>query len=247
MSESVFDAEGLFDEDYLYFYEGALADARSDAETELIWQLLDLEPGMRVLDLACGHGRITNRLAVRGCHVTGVDAAPLFLDRARRDAATLGVAVDYVEGDMRSLPWTQEFDRVVNWFTAFGYFDDTGNREVLTQIAQVLRPAGRVVLDLQNRDLLARHSCPDRVAAERGADLIIDRSRLDPLTSRMLTERIVIRGDRIRRIPFFVRLFTFTEIRDWLVATGFTAVTGYGEDGTALSPTSRRMIVLAEA
>jgi SAM-dependent methyltransferase len=52
--------------------------------------------------------------------------------------------VDYVEGHMRSLPWTQHFDRVVNWFIAFGYFDDPDNRRVLTQIAQVLKPGGRV-------------------------------------------------------------------------------------------------------
>jgi SAM-dependent methyltransferase len=79
---------------------------------------------MEVLDLACGHGRIANRLAARGARVTGLDATPLFLDLARRDANARGVDVDYLEGDMRTLPWTGRFDRVVNWFTAFGYFDD---------------------------------------------------------------------------------------------------------------------------
>jgi SAM-dependent methyltransferase len=246
MGTPVFDAEGLFDEDYLYFYEEVLADARSDAETELIWRLLDLQPGMRVLDLACGHGRIASRLAIRGCQVTGLDATPLFLDRARRDAARHEVTVDYIDGDMRSLPWTQHFDRVINWFTAFGYFDDPGNRQVLTQIAQVLKPGGRVALDLMNRDWLMREFQPDRIAAERNGNLMIDRSRLDPLTSRVLTERIVLRGGRTRRIQFFVRLFTFTELRDWLVAVGFTDVNGYGEDATQLSPTSRRMIATAQ-
>jgi SAM-dependent methyltransferase len=246
MGEPAFDAEGLFDEDYLYFYEGMLTDARSDAETELIWRLLELQPGMRILDLACGHGRIANRLAIRGCQVTGLDATPLFLDRARRDAAAHEVTVEYIDGDMRSLPWAQHFDRVINWFTAFGYFDDPGNRLVLRQIAQVLKPGGRLALDLMNRDWLVREFQPDRIAAERNGDLMIDRSRLDPLTSRVLTERIVLRGSRTRRVPFFVRLFTFTELRDWLVPVGFTDVHGYGEDAAPLSPTSRRLIVTAE-
>lgn len=246
MSEPVFDVEGLFDEDYLYFYEAMLADIRSDSETELIWRLLDLRPGMRILDLACGHGRIANRLAARGCQVTGLDATPLFLEHARRDAATRGVTVDYVDGDMRRLPWTRHFDRVINWFTAFGYFDDPGNRQVLTQIAQVLKPGGRVAVDLMNRDWLVREFQPDRVAGERDGDLMIDRSRLDPLTGRVLTERIVLRGGRTRRIPFFVRLFTFTELRDWLVAAGFTDVNGYGEGAEPLSLASRRLIVTAQ-
>jgi SAM-dependent methyltransferase len=170
----------------------------------------------------------------------------LFLEQARRDAAKQGVTVDYVEGDMRALPWTQRFDRVVNWFTAFGYFDDPGNRQVLTQIARVLRPGGRVAFDLMNRDWLVREFQPTHVAAERDGDLIIDRARLDPLTSRALTERIVLRGGRIRRIRFFVRLFTFTELRDWLLTAGLTSVDGYGEDGAPLSPTCRRLIVTAQ-
>jgi SAM-dependent methyltransferase len=246
MDQPAFDTEALFDEHYLYFYEPLLSDARSNAETELIWRLLELEPGMRILDLACGHGRIANRLAARGCQVVGLDATALFLDHARRDAAEHGVAVDYVEGDMRALPWTQRFDRVVNWFTSFGYFDDPDNRQVLTEIARVLTPGGRVAFDLMNRDWLAREFQPDRVAAERDGDLMIDRSRLDPLTNRVLTERIVLRSGRIRRISFFVRLFTFTELRDWLLAAGFTSIDGYGEDATPLSTASRRMIVTAQ-
>jgi SAM-dependent methyltransferase len=170
----------------------------------------------------------------------------LFLDHARRDAADRGVTVDYVHGDMRALPWTQRFDRVVNWFTAFGYFDDAGNRQVLTQIARVLKPGGQVVFDLMNRDWLAREFQPDRLAAERDGDVMIDRSRLDPLTSRVLTERIVLRAGRMRRFPFFVRLFTFTEIRDWLLAVGFANVDGYGDDAAPFSMTSRRMVVTAQ-
>jgi SAM-dependent methyltransferase len=246
MDEPAFDVEGLFDEDYLYFYESVLSDDRSDAEADLIWRLLDLQPGMRVLDLACGHGRIANRLAERGCQVTGLDATPLFLERARRDAARRNVTVQYVTGDMRSLPWRQRFDRVINWFTAYGYFDDAGNRQVLAAIAEALVPGGIVGFDLMHRDWLIREFQPDRVAAERDGDLMIDRTRIDPLTSRAYTERLVLRGGRTRRVQFFVRLFTFTELRDWLTAAGFTAVQGYGDGAAPLTPASRRLIVTGE-
>jgi len=103
VAEPVFDVSEVFDDDYLYFYEPRLAEV-SDADAELIWRLLELEPGMEVLDLACGHGRIANRLAEQGVRVTGLDATPLFLERARRDAAALGINVEYVEGDMRRSP-----------------------------------------------------------------------------------------------------------------------------------------------
>ena len=99
--EQEFPREAAFDEDYLYFYAELLTPERTAAELELIWRLLALEPGMELLDLACGHGRIANPLAERGVHVTGLDATPYFLELARKDAAERGVEVEYVEGDMR--------------------------------------------------------------------------------------------------------------------------------------------------
>ena len=104
------------------------ADLPGEAASELAWRLAELRPGMSVLDLACGHGELANRLAARGCQVTGLDSSTVFLDRARADAAAAGVSADYVAGDMRQLPWTGRFDRVLNWSTAFEYFDDTTNR-----------------------------------------------------------------------------------------------------------------------
>ena len=244
MSEPSFDTEGLFDEDYLHFYAEMLGDERSDAEVERIWNLLALEPGMEVLDLACGHGRIANRLATRGCRVTGLDATPLFLDRARGDAAGRGVRVDYVQGDMRELPWTGRFDRVVNWFTSFGYFNDAGNRRVLAQVAQALRPSGRFALEVQHRDWIVGALLP-AVLVERDGDLLVDRNRFDPLTGTIVTERIIARDGRVRRVPFFTRLFGFTELRDWLLQAGFATVDAYGEDGASLSPASRRLLAVA--
>lgn len=244
MTEQAFDADGLFDDDYLHFFAEPLEE-RADAETDLIWRLLGLEPGMEVLDLACGHGRIANRLAERGCRVTGLDATSAFLDHARRDAAARKVPVTYVEGDMRALPWDRRFDRVINWFTAFGYFDDEGNRRVLSEVAQVLSPSGRFGIELNNRDWIIRAFQPASVI-EREGDLVIDQRRLEPLTGRVMTERTVVRQGRVRRIPFFVRMFTFTELRDWLLAAGFTNVTGHGEDGGPLAMDSRRMISVAE-
>jgi hypothetical protein len=60
----------LFDEDYLHFYGARLADDASDGEASRVWELLALRDGSSVLDLACGHGRIANRLAAMGALVT---------------------------------------------------------------------------------------------------------------------------------------------------------------------------------
>jgi SAM-dependent methyltransferase len=256
----LFDAEAMYDEDYLYFFaappgrtqfppQGPVVPAGHSSRTvaDLVWRLLDLHPGMSVLDLACGHGDLANALAARGAAVTGLDSSTVFLDRARADAADAGVRVEYVAGDMRAIPWTGRFDRVVNWSTAFGYFDDPTNRGVLDGIVGALRPGGRLAMDLDNLSAFLAAYVPSRVVAVReDGNMLVDRYRLDALTARFEAERTVVRDGRARRLTFVKRLFGFPELRDWLLAAGFTSVNGYGEDGAPLTAVHKRMIVVAD-
>jgi SAM-dependent methyltransferase len=258
----LFDAAAMYDEDYLYFFAAPRGlsefavhgpvvpgpDLPGEAAAELAWRLLDLRAGMSVLDLACGHGKLANGLAARGCQVTGLDSSAVFLDRARADAAAAGVSVDYVAGDMRQLPpWTGRFDRVINWSTAFGYFDDTANRTVLDGIARVLRPGGRLAMDLDNLTTFLASFSPSRVVAAReDGDMLVDRCHLDAQTGRFEAERTVIRNGRARRMNFVKRLFGFPELRDWLLAAGFATVSGYREDAQPLTADHQRMVIVAD-
>ncbi len=237
------DREQAFDEDYLHFYEPLLTDERSDAETELIWSLLRLEERAEVLDLACGHGRIANRLAARGARVTGLDATPLFLDLAREDARRRGVEVEYVLGDMREPPWEARFDAVLSWFTSFGYFGDDGNREVLAGVLQALRPGGTFLVELNNRDWIMRNY-RDVHVSERAGDWLVDRASFDVGSGANVMQRTVLRGGRSRTFEVRVRLFTFTELREWLERAGFVDVRAFGRDGEPLRIDHSRMVVL---
>ncbi|MCO8269026.1 class I SAM-dependent methyltransferase [Actinoplanes sp. TRM 88003] len=261
MTGDLFDAASMYDEDYLHFFVGpesggapshgpvvGTAYTGATLAADLVRGLLGLEPGMAVLDLCCGHGALANELAARGCQVTGLDSSTVFLDRARADAVARKVEVDYVAGDMRALPdWDGRFDRVVNWTTAFGYFDDDGNRGVLDEIGRVLRPGGRLAMDLDNQVRFLSSYTPSRVTARRAnGDMLVDRHHLDPLTGRFEVERTVVRDGQARTLSFLKRLFGFPELRDWLTAAGFTAVTAYGEDGAPLRADHHRMVVVAE-
>ncbi|MFN2557564.1 MAG: class I SAM-dependent methyltransferase [Nitriliruptorales bacterium] len=259
--EEDFDFDGVFDDDYLYFYADRLDEEHSEQDTAFIAGLLGLEPRMRVLDVPCGHGRIANRLAVRGAEVVGVDSNPLFLERARQDAAARGVEVDFLQGDMRDLPGLGRddvgrdgdgrFDAVVNWFTSFGYFDDATDRSILSGFRRALRSGGRLVMDLLNRDLLllsqGRAWSGAVFVVEQGDDLMIDRVHLDAAATRSHTERIVVRGGRVRRTRFSVRLFTLSELRGWLRDAGFGEVEAYTGSGTPFTWGADRLVVLAIA
>ena len=229
--------EGVFDEDYLYFYDTFLVE-RTPEEVERIAELFELEPGAEILDCPCGHGRISNPLAERGFRVTGIDATEVFLERAREDAAARGVEVEYVHGDMRELPWRERFDGLLNWFTSFGYFSDEQNKAVLRQFHDALKPGGRLVLETQNITRIMQNPQPIHVVAERGADVVIDRWELDPENARFRTTRLVVRDGRARTAHFSVRWFTVPELRSWLEEAGFENVRTPG-----LAPDSRLVVV----
>ena len=77
-------------------------------------------------------------------------------------------------------PWTDErFDRVLSWFSSFGYSDDTDNRPVLHEAHRVLRPDGRLLIENNNLVELLRRWQPAFVT-ERDGHFAIDRSCFGP-------------------------------------------------------------------
>jgi cyclopropane fatty-acyl-phospholipid synthase-like methyltransferase len=83
-------------------------------------QVNRFKPKDRVLDVGCGEGRNSVWLAGLGCDVTGLDVSPLALDKARRLASGKGVAVQYVQTDIRDWRWDPaQFDAVVCVFIQF--------------------------------------------------------------------------------------------------------------------------------
>jgi SAM-dependent methyltransferase len=230
----------------MYFYSDMLLPEHTDRQVEGLVRLLEMQPPMAILDLACGFGRHANRLAALGFHVSGIDRSEGFLELARRDAAEQGVVVDYRQGDMRQLDFEAQFDRVLLLFTAFGYFDDQGNLDVLRRIARALKPGGRFIFDSIHRDSFLKRMLPAGVT-EKDGNLMIDRNSFDSETGRRINRRIVIRDGIRRDKPFSVRLYNPNELQTLLPLAGLRPTGFFGDwDGTPLGAESRRMIVIAK-
>src|SRR3954464_9404367 len=76
-----------------------------------------IEPGMTVLDIACGTGNATIPAALAGGRCTGLDLTPELFDAARANAAEAGGELDWVRGAAEDLPFDDgSFDRVVSTF-----------------------------------------------------------------------------------------------------------------------------------
>jgi ubiquinone/menaquinone biosynthesis C-methylase UbiE len=232
----------VFGEDYLYFYDDAvISTERDDREADLVWDVLALAPGAEVLDLACGHGRIANRLADRGADVTGLDRDPYFLEVAR----SAGSTAEFLEGDMRDLPWDEpRFDAVVLWFTAFGYFDEQTNADLLCGIRRVLRDTGRLAVELNHLPRILA-TFQRQAWIRHDDDVALDEYEFVPDRSVMKTKRTYVRGGTVREIEYDVRMYMPAELRELLLAAGFSRVELFGGDGQPLTADARRLIAVA--
>jgi SAM-dependent methyltransferase len=246
LNKPLFELEQVFDvADYMYFYSEMLTDERTETEVANLVKLLEFDHPMDILELACGFGRHTNRLAALGHRVTGLDLMEGFLDLARKDAVNRGVQVRYQQGDMRQIAYQNEFDRVMMLFTAFGYFEDEDNLRVLKNVKNALRPGGLFVTDSMNRDVFLKNFQPVHVI-EKDGSLMIDRISFDSLNGLMLNQRISIRKGVRKDKPFKVRIYNPNEFADLLGKAGLEVYAMYGGfDAQPVSADSRRLVVLA--
>ncbi|QKD19586.1 class I SAM-dependent methyltransferase [Mesorhizobium sp. NZP2077] len=237
--------DSYFSEDYVHFGDVVNPPKTSDQQVGIIWNLLSLTQGSPVLELGCGYGRISNRLAEKGARVTGMDRSAILLKKAEADAAERGVDVEYVLGDMRSVPWRDRFDAAFLWYTTFGYFDDADNERVLREAASSLRKGGRLLIDNPNRFESLRHEVPVCSVVQRNDDVRIDIFSNDVLRDRENLERIIVRDGRVRRTHLSYKQYGFSEYVRMLQSAGFETVEAYGQEGGAFTSDSSRLMVVA--
>lgn len=105
---------------------------------------LNLTPGDRVLDVACGTGNQSLPAARSGATVTGLDLASNLIEQARANAAAAGLKIRFEEGDAEQLPYADaSFDVVL---TMFGAMFAPRPERVAAELLRVCRPGGRIAM-----------------------------------------------------------------------------------------------------
>ena len=235
-----------FKEPYGEIYaEYLLAPAITRREAEFGVKALGLGGGDTVLDCPCGFARHEPYLAARTRRYVGLDLEADCLRRAGRVSPSALLA----RGDMRCLPLaSRSFDAVVNLFNSFGYFTHEENAKALGEFARVLRPGGRVLLDLANPRTLveALEHCPRTEQAV--ADLVISEQWNYESGSGILANQTVIRigGERFDR-SYRLHVYSLADLKALLARAGLRFEKAYGEfDGVPFKEKeSGRLIVVA--
>lgn len=210
----------------------------TQAEVAFIERHLPPDEFSHLLDLCCGCGRHAVHLARRGYRLFGLDASA----RAIAEAQVSCPQGRFQVGDMRQLDTLERtFDGVLNLWQSFGYFDDETNRAVLRQVRDVLRPGGRALFDIYNRDHFVQR--PLQEETERGGRTI--------RTTRIwrgARQRVILHYDGTAGDVFEWRLYTppeFQALCDDLGLHTLLACAWFEED-TPPAPQHARMQFVLE-
>ena len=173
----------------------------------------------------------------------------MFLDRARADAQARRAQVKWIHGDMREIPFVDEFDAIINIFTAFGYLEsDAEDQRVLHQVHKALRPGGRFLIELLPRDALLRWFQPFGVSRHENGLMVVEERRFDQRTGRNAVRVTLMYPDgRRTELGHEARVYTLTELAGMLSRSALEIEATYGAlDGSPLTVDSRRLVIIAQ-
>lgn len=170
--------------------------------------LLAPRPGERILDLGCGDGVLTKKLADLGCVVVGVDSSPEFLKAAQ----ALGIDARLMDG--QALTFDNEFDAV---FSNAALHWMKQPEKVIDGVWRALKPGGRFVAEMGGKGNIAQIETATRLALQKRGLLekVTDPNYYpSPEEYRALLEK---RGFRVSYLNHFSRPTPLpTDMKTWL-------------------------------
>ena len=123
------------------------------------WLAGQLQRPSRILDLGCGPGLYTQKLAALGHHCTGVDFSPASIAYAREQADSACLPLEYVLCDIREYISGQEFDCIIMTFGEFNVFVRQDASAILRNCARMLCDGGLFVLEAHTFDAVRAIGC----------------------------------------------------------------------------------------
>jgi len=219
-------------------------------EVALIRHILSLSKGAKVLDLCSGHGRHTIPLAKAGYQMTALDLNKKFLSILKREAKEQKLDIRIIHSDMKKIPFRNEFNAVINIFTSFGYFaNDEENLRVLEQVFKALKPAGKFLLDVVNREWVQKNTpAENKYKTKRYS--VLEKIKFNQRTNQGKVDFVIIdEKGKNYSARYTTKLYSLVEMEKMLKQAGFDKIIGLFGNTVKIekfTPRSKRLVILAQ-
>lgn len=135
-------------------YDFLMEDAPYDQWVSFTESFLDQQSKShkpKILDLGCGTGQITWRLADRGYQMTGVDLSEDMLTEAAARASDKNISIQWLQQDMTKLTGLSQFDLAISYCDVVNYLTDKEQlKQAFERIYQSLSPEGIFLFDVHS-------------------------------------------------------------------------------------------------
>jgi ubiquinone/menaquinone biosynthesis C-methylase UbiE len=234
---------GLYDSEY----ENIMADTlRAERESQFVVRELALGKQDRVLDIACGQGRLAFLIAQTVREVVGVDFTERYIQRAKELAQEKKITnIQFIVGDMREMEYDSEFDAAYNYFTSWGYWNDETNQDILRRICRALKPGGRFLLECISRDGLMRRFQPRGWVEFADDSYLLEDRAFDFETGRSTAVRTYITPGGVKKLEISIRLPATEELLKMFHEAGFSSARIVeAPEGGDVTPESYRIAII---
>ena len=196
-------------------------------EVDLFFKILDVKEGDTILDMACGQGRHLIEMGQRGNYnLFGIDRSRYLIQRAKNVSKKKGLDVQFKEGDIRKLPYaTDTFDFVTILGNSFGYFEiQADDIKILKEIFRVLKPGGKVLMDIADGSYLRTHFTPRSWEWIDKNHFVCRERMLAKDNQRLISREVITHTEKGVIVDQFYaeRLYTSEELIDLLKDAGFS-------------------------
>ncbi|MCS7201209.1 MAG: methyltransferase domain-containing protein [Dictyoglomus sp.] len=237
-----------FSRSYYEFLARHLTPERTRKEVDFLEVVIPLKKNMLILDLGCGFGRHSIEMAKRGYKVIGVDRSLELLEIAKKTAREENlINLEFYPIEYKDLnQLTYSFDVVLSLYTSFGLHSYREDKITLREIYKILKPQGKLFIDIENREALLRHFIPyswnimDKF-------VLLSEHKFEPESGYYISRRIVYNRESGEVREFFrkIYLYTASELSNLLEEEGFKVLRFIGDyEGHKYSLASHRLIVL---
>ena len=243
---------------YAEKYENEVFTQGTQGEVDFIESEINHEKNCKILDVGCGTGRHAIELAKRGYSVTGVDLSEDMLNKARENAHSAGVQVDFQWGDARDLTFSEEFDLVI--MLCEGGFSlmetDEMNFQILESASRAIKKDSKhskLIFTTLNGLFPLFHSVKDFLNAATIDGDSVENNSFDLMTFRDKSDLEMVDDDGVQKVLHCdERYYVPSEINWLLKSLNFNKIDIYGcklgefSRDEPLSTEDYEMLVIAE-